>query len=88
MQTLRSSNLRQLPTGRQGAAASSETPLEPHISQDYFFYLFFSFLLLLLLNLIPEIQDGEQTDVRLHSNMQIVYTGLLLSLKRGKTIGC
>jgi len=77
MQALRSSKLRQLLTGHHGATASSETPLEPHISPDYFFDLF----LLLLLNLIPKIQDGEQTDVRL----QIVYTGPLLSLKRGKT---
>ena len=63
MHALRSSEHRQLLTGRHGAAASSETPLEPHISQDYYYYYYYYYLflllllLLLLLNLISEIQD-------------------------------
>jgi len=90
MQALLSSKLQQLLTGCHGAtarglAAFSETPLKTHISQNYYYYYYYYYylLLLLLLNLMPEIQEGEQTDVRLHSSIKTVYTGLLLSLKRG-----
>jgi len=88
MQAQRSSKFQQLLTGRHGAtatelAALSETPLEPHISQEYYYYYYL--LLLLLLILMPEIQEEEQADVRLHSSIKTVYTGLLPCLKRGKT---